>query len=274
MSDKDAASRRQKMLAVNEAQTEYYEATSAGWISPVNSWATNLWNRLRHRAMVAVSAEARDEVYATHRAWMGDLAGKKVLDLGAGSGSPLSGYLAQNAGTYHAIDLSEMQLETLRSHIGDGPDRQFIKGDFLDPATTEGGYDLIYAHAVLHHFQYMEVVLDQMAAKPAPKGRVITYDPSQTWPPIYVLRALYRPFQVDAAWEHPFSRKSFRQIEARFAVRNRLGVFRRGKWALILGVLSPRLGQRFGDALFLHDFRQGPQARLGGSLHVSYHLSL
>ncbi len=263
--------RRARMLETNQRQKAYYEETSAGWISPVNSFATNLWSKLRHRAMVAVSDEQRGRVYEVHRGWLGDLGGKTVLDLGAGAGSPLSGWLADRAARYDAVELSGMQLDILKRNIGDGPTRHFIAGDFLDPGVTAGGYDVIYAHAVLHHFEYMDVVLDMAREKLKPGGVMITYDPLQTWLPIRLFRALFRPFQTDADWEFPLTAKGMRAIESRFAVRDRLGVFNRGKWALILGVLSPRLGRRYGDALFAADFDgRGRHRRLKSSLHLSY----
>lgn len=262
----------QEMRQVNVQQKAYYEATSAGWISPVNSFATNLWSRLRRRAMVAVSGEARAVVYDTHKAWLGNLSDKKVLDLGAGAGSPLSGYLAANAKEYHAVELSGMQLDQLRKRIGDSPTRHFIEADFLDPETTDNDFDVIYAHAVVHHFRYIDVLLATAQNKLAPGGQMISYDPCQTWVPIRVFRALFRPFQSDAEWEFPLTRSAMRSIEGHFFVTQCIGVFNRGKWALILGVLAPRLAQKHGDQLFLSDFQPGADTRLTSSLHVSYDL--
>lgn len=267
--DDDTDLRQLKMLETNARQKEYYEETSAGWISPVNSFATNLWSRLRHRAMVAVSDEQREQVYEVHRDWLGDLEGCKVLDLGAGAGSPLSGWLAENAGAYDAVELSEMQLDILKDNIGDGPNRRFIAADFLDPEATDDDYDVIYAHAVLHHFEFIDVALDIVRDKLKPGGKLVTYDPLQTWLPIRIFRALFRPFQTDADWEFPLTGRAMSQIEARFRVVSRLGVFNRGKWALILGVLSPRLGQRYGDALFSADF-DGQERGVRSSLHLSH----
>ncbi|MCH2067098.1 class I SAM-dependent methyltransferase [Shimia sp.] len=262
----------EEMRQVNVQQKAYYEATSAGWISPVNSFATNLWSRLRRRAMVAVSHEAREAVYDTHKAWLGDLSDKKVLDLGAGAGSPLSGYLAHHAKAYHAVELSGMQLDQLRANIGTGPTRHFIEADFLDPASTDSDFDVIYAHAVVHHFRYLDVLLDASRDKLVPGGQMITYDPCQTWLPIRLFRALFRPFQSDAAWEFPLTRPAMNSIETRFLVSHRLGVFNRGKWALILGIFAPKLAQKHGDRLFLADFEPGADTRLTSSLHVSYDL--
>ncbi|WP_206744947.1 class I SAM-dependent methyltransferase [Phaeobacter inhibens] len=260
----------QRMLHTNVAQKDYYEKTSAGKISPVNSPATNLWNVLRHRAMVAVSPNARSKVYDVHKQWLGDLSDKKVLELGAGSGCPISSYIAENAKEYHAMDLSLMQLEQLRGEIGDAPNRRFIEGDFLDPSATDNDYDVIYAHAVLHHFRYIELAIEMLKQKMSPNAYVISYDASQTWLPVLLLRAAFRPFQVDADWEFPFTRKTLKRIESSFRVEDKLGVFNKGKWSLVLGVLFPSLGKKYGDKLFLSDFEYRKRKNVIGSLHVSY----
>ncbi|WP_282053263.1 class I SAM-dependent methyltransferase [Phaeobacter inhibens] len=262
--------RIRRMLRTNVAQKDYYEQTSAGNISPVNSAATNFWNILRHRAMVSVSSEARSKVYEVHKQWLGDLSDKKVLELGAGSGCPISGYIAEHAKEYHAMDLSAMQLEQLKNRIGDAPNRRFIEGDFLDSSMTDDDYDVIYAHAVLHHFRYIDVALSMLKQKMKADARVISYDASQTWLPVVLLRAVFRPFQVDADWEFPFTGKTLKRIEASFRIEDKLGVFNKGKWSLVLGVLFPSLGKKYGDKLFLSDFEDRKRKNVIGSLHVSY----
>ena len=98
--------KKQAMLDVNKAQAEYYNVTDGGLTSDVNGFATNLWRRMRLRALETVSRSARAQVYEIHRQWMGDLSQKKVLELGVGHGSPVSRHLATHSAAYHALDLS------------------------------------------------------------------------------------------------------------------------------------------------------------------------
>ncbi len=264
---------RQEMLLTNRVQRDYYDHTDGGAVSKVNGHGTNLWRALRQRALKSVSEGQRARVYEVHRRWIGDLSRLKVLDLGSGNGSPLSGFLAEHAREYHALDLSPVQISQLRDRIGTAPNRFFAAGDFLSPDYAETAFDLIYAHSVFHHFRHIDVMLDRALAKLAPGGRVIAYDPLQIWLPIRLLRTLYRPFQTDAEWEFPFDRASLNQITRRFAVLDRLGVFGRGKWALVLGILSPTLAARWGDKLFATDFdRPQTERTLRSSLHISLHL--
>ena len=123
----------------------------------------------------------------------------------------------------------------------DKPTIHYHVGDFLSDDFAEDGFDVIYAHAVIHHFAHTDVLFDQLKAKLAPDGEVITYDPLQVWLPIRLLRAAYRPFQTDAEWEFPFTRKTCRDIAEAFDVKDVFGVFNRAKWALLLGIVSPGL---------------------------------
>ena len=107
------SARRKEMLETNQAQRAYYDQTDGGAISAVNGWGTNLWRAMRQRALKSVSEAQRARVYDVHRRWLGDLSQMKVLDLGAGHGSPLSQYLAENAGVYHALDLAPAQIDKL-----------------------------------------------------------------------------------------------------------------------------------------------------------------
>ena len=263
--------RRKEMLETNQAQRAYYDQTDGGAISAVNGWGTNLWRAVRQRALKSVSEVQRARVYDVHRRWLGDLSQKKVLDLGAGHGAPLSQYLAENAAVYHALDLSPNQIDQLRTRIGAAENRVFTAGDFLSDDYAETDFDMIYAHSVFHHFRHMEVMLDRVAQKLAPGGQVISYDPLETWLPIRLIRRAYRPFQTDRDWEYPFDAPAVRQIASRFVVIDRLGVFGRGKWALVLGILSPRLAARWGDQLFASDFdRPQTERDIRASLHVSF----
>lgn len=258
MSQQDhiTAKQRAEMETVNLRQKAYYDETDGGSVSSLNSVATNLWRVLRQRALVTISDEARAIPYQKHRAWLGDLSGKKVLDLGCGTGTMLTDHMARTAGAYHAIDLAEAQVSVLRERYGDLPNAKFFAEDFLAETFAERDYDVIYAHSVFHHFRYMGPLFARLEDVLAPGGVIITLDPAQAWLPAQLFRALFRPFQTDADWEFPFGHAEMDDIEARFDVVEKMGVFGRAKWAWILGMISRALGKRYGDALFRKDFAQ------------------
>lgn len=264
---------RDEMLRTNLAQRDYYDQTDGGAISEINSPATNLWRWLRARASAAVSDTMRAGFYARHREWIGDLGGKKVLELGCGTGTALSEYLADHAGEYHAIDLSPVQVAQLQTRLGPRPNARFHSGDILDNGFAETGFDVIYAHSVFHHFRHIEVLFDRLDALAAPQAKIITLDPLQSWLPARLFRGAFRPFQTDAAWEFPFDRATLRKIETHFIAERSIGLFERAKYALILGMISPRLGARFGDAWYGADLARdstGSALRKTGAIQISY----
>jgi len=264
---------RDEMLRTNLAQRAYYDQTDGGAISEINSPATNLWRWLRARASAAVSDDMRAEFYAKHRDWIGDLSGKKVLELGCGTGTALSEYLADHAGEYYAIDLSPMQVDELKTRLGARQNAHFHSGDILDDTLTETGFDVIYAHSVFHHFRHIEVLFDRIDALAARNAKIITLDPLQSWLPARAFRAAFRPFQTDAAWEFPFDAATLRQIEKRFIAERSIGLFQRAKYALILGMISPRLGARFGDRWYGTDLDRdttGSAMNKRSAIQISY----
>jgi 2-polyprenyl-3-methyl-5-hydroxy-6-metoxy-1,4-benzoquinol methylase len=95
-----------EMLRTNLRQKQHYEADDPHF--ETRSTATSLWARTR-LAMQAMRQDAAigDDVLEMHRRWLGDLSGKKVLDLGCFAGNPLSMHLARTSASYLGLDLSE-----------------------------------------------------------------------------------------------------------------------------------------------------------------------
>lgn len=266
-----------RMRQVNTGQARYYDQADGAHPSGANGLATNVWRRLRGRALGAIGPAQQDRILDRHRQWMGDLAGRKVLELGCGRGTRLSRWLAETAGEYHALDLSAQSIATLkrrlRKQLGRAGRARLVAGDFLDDGWQQGGFDLIYAKSVLHHFEFLDPVLERIEAKLAPGGQLVTLDPVATWAPMRLVRGLYRPFQTDRDWEFPFDHQALAQIESRFRTRDSLGIFGAAKWAMPLALLSPALGRRLGDRWFAADMeRDWPPPALRRCLQVSYWL--
>jgi SAM-dependent methyltransferase len=263
------------MLAVNTAQKKYYEVASGGAVSGANTAATNLWRRLRQRALDSVEASrSAKALVPLHRKWIGAAARGKVLELGVGTGSSLSAELARSAGAYVALDLSAPRVSRLRRKLRKaGITRgKFVAADFLSAADfPDGEFDVIYALSVFHHFEHLATFLGVVEEKLAPGGIVVTYDPVQIWWPIRALRALYRPFQTDSQWEYPFDARALEMIEARFEVVACQGVLAKAKWAAIIAVVAPGLGARLARKWHADDMAAcTTPASLRRSLHASY----
>ncbi len=268
-------SNREEMLRINEQQKKYYEQTTGGETSDINGTATNNWRNLRQRALHAISVDNLMRVFEVQREWLGDLSGKKVLELGSGAGTPMTERLIADAGAYHALDLSESQIAQLGEQFGQGKSLHLHVGDFLsEEAFPETDFDVIYANSVFHHFRYMDVMLDTVRRKLKPGGHVVTYDPLQTWLPSRMLRVAYRPFQTDADWEHPFTRQTEAQLAEYFEITNRLGFYGKSKWAMLISLFHPEKGRELGDRWFEEELAVGPdQKNIWSCLNVSYLLT-
>jgi SAM-dependent methyltransferase len=238
-----------EMLQINEAQKAYYEAADGTSEAEVNGFATNLWRRLRGRALSVYDPREMDNSLAdVHLQWLGnELPKMKVLDLGVGYGNPLSMYLARNARQYVAIDLSQTMVDWFQKQL-DGASlttARAMVADVLSDQFPERDFDLVYARAVFHHFGHFDAFLQKLSNRMTPGGKVITLDdPLETWLPMKLLRLAYRPFQTDADWEYPFNRASLRSIEKHFVVEKVQGTYGHSKWAIPLGFIAPAAGKR------------------------------
>jgi len=211
---------KQKLVELNVRQKAYYEskAGAASGRNPAGNLATFLWARLRQSIQrsergVGVGAAIAD----THRAWLGDLSDKDVLDLGCYSGNRLSVEIAQSAKSYLGLDLSAKAIEKLRGKLEGIPGAEAKTADFLAEDYCER-FDVIYACSVLHHFSDFDVLCAELHKALRPGGVVISIDPLQSDPLIRLARWLYRPFQSDKDWEWPFDRRNFATIRRYFAI--------------------------------------------------------
>jgi 2-polyprenyl-3-methyl-5-hydroxy-6-metoxy-1,4-benzoquinol methylase len=264
---------RSDMLKVNEAQRHYYEHASGGSEADVNSTATNFYRRFRRRLLSGVvSLRLAESTGDLHKKWVGDVRQLKVLDLGVGLGNPLSLWFAKHAREYVAIDLSRTRIAAFQARLQDAG----IVGvrveavDFLSDALPDRDFDLIYAMSVLHHFKHVGTMASAMARCLVPGGRVLSYDPLQTWLPARLFRAMYRTFQTDRAWEFPFTHRTLRTLGERFEFVQVQGLLGKSKWAAFLGLLRPHTANRLASRWHNDDLRLATSvAAVGDCLHVT-----
>ena len=250
------------MLYINKRQTVYYESPS----DTRGNVPTRIWGRVRDRIeMVRRGLGVDRDVYALHWRWMGDLSGKRVLDLGCNEGNVLSIPIAEKSESYLGIDLSRPAIEKLRNKLREKgllhADAQAV--DFLSDEFT-GEFDVVYAHGVAHHFKHFEVFLKALERRLAPNGIAITLDPLQTSLPVKVARALYRPFQADSEWEWPFTKRTFELIQEYFEIEAVQGIMGHAKWSLLLAPFSREYATRVGSRLHSRDLAEAH--RLGRGL--------
>jgi len=230
-----------EMLRTNVQQKQYYESDNPH--IETGGAATRLWARTR-RIMQGMTKNAGidDDMHRLHREWLGELAGKKVLDLGCFAGNPLSLHLARTSASYLGLDLSELAVRKLNQSLVEeglyGPETKALAGDFLSPTFNETHFDVVYARSVLHHFEYLDAALRLLHNKLVPGGIVVTWDAMETSLPVRVARTFYRPFQSDKNWEYPFTRATFRSFQEYFVLEHLQGILGRSKWGFLLAPLG------------------------------------
>lgn len=232
----DSDAHRQRMLELNREQQAFYETPK----DVRGNLATKLWARAR-RSLSAVREElgVTELVLNLHQQWLEPLEGKRVLDLGCFAGNRLSLPIARRCGFYLGIDLSQPAIAELdRKLRSENLAHAHAKAmDFLSADFSYPPFEVIYAYGVLHHFEHFETLLQLLHARLAPGGVVVSWDPLETAPSMWLLRRLYRPFQSDKAWEFPFNRRTFDQIQRYFDIEAVQGVMGAAKWGVPLALL-------------------------------------
>ena len=258
----DMNTTREQALEVNREQKEFYEekVEQKRRLNPV----MKLWEAWRDRVYrIWEGIGVFEDVLKLHRDWVGDVAGKRVLDLGCYTGNRLSLELASRSSFYLGVDLSENALAKLRERIEKaGIQNAEVRAvDFLTTDFDYPPFDLIYCNAVLHHFKDFDLVISLLSQRLAPGGRIVSFDPLETALVVRMVRWLYRPFQTNAAWEWPFKQHNFETIQKYFRIEKIQGVVGLSKWVLplaavpLFGDATVRLGRRL-HAADMRDARQ------------------
>jgi len=253
---------RDKALEINREQKQFYEK-KVEQKRRLNA-VMKLWEAWRDRVYrIWEGIGVFDDVLNLHREWVGDLNGKRVLDLGCYTGNRLSLELASKSRFYLGVDLSENALSKLRERL----DKAGIRNaevraiDFLSKDFDYEPFDIIYCNAVLHHFKDFDLVMSLLSQRLAPGGRIVSFDPLETAWIVRLVRWLYRPFQTNAAWEWPFKKHNFDTIQKYFRIEEIQGVVGLSKWVLplaavpLFGNATIRLGRRLHEA----DLRESRQ---------------
>jgi len=232
------------MRGINRKQKQYYEsqfvkpgAQQRHKRLPAANRLTNVWALLR-RGMLRSGNRigVNDLVFSLHRRWMGDLGDATVLDLGCFDGNQLSLWIAARCREYIGLDLSENAIAVLNEKLAAEKlqNARAIAADLLDGVLPADSIDLVYAQGVVHHFQDLDEALRELARVMKPGGTIVTVDPMMTEPFNRFFRVLYRPFQTNAAWEWPFTRRTFRTIERYFEIEEMQGFFGLARFGLPL----------------------------------------
>ncbi|MDZ4825897.1 MAG: class I SAM-dependent methyltransferase [Actinomycetota bacterium] len=145
---------------------------------------------------------------------LGDLRGKKVLDIGAGLGEASVRFALQGA------DVTSLDISPGMLKLGEkvaaryGVQTTTIVGSATDLSPFEDAtFDVVYGANVLHHVEITEC-LDEVRRVLKPGGKAAFWDPVQYNPVINMYRKLASGVRTED--EHPLRRRDVKAFEVRF----------------------------------------------------------
>lgn len=207
----------------------------------------------RYRAEIGV----RDEAVELQRAWLGNLRGKRVLEIGCGAGNILTMEIARAAGEYVGVDLQEDRVRKLQEKLaaaGLGHAKAQV-GDVLVMDGAMGRFDVIYAGSVLHAFGDIDEAARALKGLLKPGGVLVAWEPMNTGWAVRLIRGLYRPFQPNRKWHHPLTVADVKEWGLCFSQAETRGLLGWSKWGYPVYLLpgGRRLGVWLGRRLRLLD---------------------
>jgi ubiquinone/menaquinone biosynthesis C-methylase UbiE len=145
---------------------------------------------------------------------LGDLAGRRVLDLGAGLGEA-SVHFARQGAHVTALDISPGMLEVVQQVAARyGVTVDTVVGSATDLSwCPDGAFDVVYGANVLHHVD-IERSLAEVHRVLRPGGTAAFWDPVRYNPVIEVYRRMATDVRTDD--EHPLRRRDLKLLRSTF----------------------------------------------------------
>jgi len=133
---------------------------------------------------------------------MGDISGKKVLDLGCGLGQA-SIRLARSGATVTGVDVSEASIHKAQNHAGKAGLNITFKVGNADELNYNNEYDIVFCRGFLHHLPDVRKSLSRYHQYLGEGGLIIAQEPKRGNPIASIARRFpsFRPTTPD---EHPF----------------------------------------------------------------------
>lgn len=138
------------------------------------------------------------------------MAGKKVLDIGCGTGWNSVRLLEDGAKEVHGVDISAEMLA--EAHTRERPGLKFFEHDIHKPLAEQ--YDIIVGRAVLHHVDYKAVLQNLYETSLAPGGILLFMEPLSENLLMRLYWALGTRFHTPD--ERPFYASDIRWLKTRF----------------------------------------------------------
>jgi 2-polyprenyl-3-methyl-5-hydroxy-6-metoxy-1,4-benzoquinol methylase len=106
---------------------------------------------------------------------IGDVTGKRILDLGCGEGMFGTELLDDGAAYYHGIDGSHNMLQKAKEHLAPYPHSRSSLAciDLNDWTENASQYDLVLSRMVFHYIEDLEPIFNKVSSTLKPNGSFI-----------------------------------------------------------------------------------------------------
>ena len=147
------------------------------------------------------------------RAWLGERAHGRVLEVAIGTGRNLPHYRAD--ATVTGIELSPAMLAIARQRAaGLGRDVHFQEGDAEHLPSGDASFDTVVCALSLCTIPDPAIAIGEMKRVLVPGGRLLLLDHiASTWPPVYAAQWLLEQITIRGAGEH-FTRRQLPLVQA------------------------------------------------------------
>ena len=145
---------------------------------------------------------------------LGDIRGKKILELGCGAGEA-SVYFAKQGASVTATDISPGMLDVVQKvSCKHGVTVETKKCSACDIAFPDSSFDIVYAANLLHHVD-IEETLSEVKRVLKEGGMFVAWDPLIHNPAINIYRSIAREVRTDD--EHPLHMKDLDLFRKHFS---------------------------------------------------------
>jgi len=154
--------------------------------------------------------------------WFGDVRGKRVLDIGCGSGK-MSLHLASRGAIVTAIDISDVAIENLNAFVRD---KSIENLTAVCMSATDiqklGQFDCVFGSMVLHHIEPFDEFVKTLRGSMIESGRGFFYENNGSsrllmWCRKHLTGKAWIPKFGDPE-EHPLTPQEIRQMRSDFQV--------------------------------------------------------
>lgn len=139
---------------------------------------------------------------------LGDLKGKKILDVGCGAGRLIKFLKNASVGEISAVDVSEEMIKIMKKKF---PDVEAVKADAQDLPFKDGTFDVVIATFMIVHLETLDKAFDEIYRVLKDGGIFIVTNVNQRKPPklktsegetIVIKSSYHRPKDVIKALEN------------------------------------------------------------------------